>query len=189
MTTLLFVRQSFHPDVIYTIGLILDQAITMAGNRGLLQQQGTIPPPPVASQYTPSSPIASQYTPSPPASQYTPPPPIAPQLTTPPLVTPQYTSPRSEPALPLDQLVPRRRQDADFLLSNNPFASTTTISDKKARRLHAAIDDHTNIADLCKHTGMNMQEIYIALQMLLEQHRIELYEPGGQLARTSLPRM
>ena len=107
----------------------------------------------------------------------TPPPPSAAvelQATPPPL-------PR-ETVFPLEQLIPQRRQDADLLLTDNPFARTAIISDKKARRLHAAIDGHTNVAALCHATGMNIKEVYVALQMLLSQHRIDLYKPDGQPA-------
>jgi hypothetical protein len=85
---------------------------------------------------------------------------------------------------PLEQHIPRRKQDANLLLSENPFAGKASISDKKARRLHAMIDGRTNVADLASATGMNAKEIYIALQILLDQQRIELYDPNGQLAKT-----
>jgi hypothetical protein len=32
---------------------------------------------------------------------------------------------------------------------------------------------------------MDLQEAFAALQLLLAQHRIELYEPGGRLVPTS----
>jgi hypothetical protein len=92
---------------------------------------------------------------------------------------------RQEKVFALEQLIPRRKQDADMLLTENPFASGAMISDKKARRLHAAIDGHSNIANLCAVTGMHSKEVYVALQFLLGQQRIELYTPDGELA--SLP--
>lgn len=107
-----------------------------------------------------------------------PPSPVAALPATPPPI-PQETT------FPLEQLIPQRRQDADLLLTDNPFARPAIISDKKARRLHAAIDGRTNVAALCQTTGMNIKEVYVALQMLLSQQRIDLYKPNGQPA--SLP--
>ena len=73
-----------------------------------------------------------------------------------------------------------------MLLLNNPFGSSAVIPDKRARRIYAAIDGHANIGALCKSTGMNIKEAYIALRLLLDQQRIDLYEPEGQLVNTDL---
>lgn len=89
-----------------------------------------------------------------------------------------------ETAPSLEQLIPRRRQDADLLLSDNPFASRAAISDKDARRLHASIDGSANVATLSEITGMPLKQVYIALQKLLSQRRIELYKPDGQFVKT-----
>jgi hypothetical protein len=146
MATLLFFRKSPHGDLVPAIGAILEQAVAVAGNYGLLL--------PVAA--TPSQSFASQ------------------------------TSPRQEPLPALAELIPRRKTDSNQLLSNNPFASSSVISNKQARRLHAAIDGRTNVANLCEVTGMDMKEVYAALQTLLTLHRIEVYEPGGRLVNASL---
>ena len=84
------------------------------------------------------------------------------------------------------ELIPRRKQDASAMLASNPFASTTIIAHKQARRLYTAIDGHTNVADLCNATGLSLKEAYEALQELLAHQRIELYESGGQLVNASL---
>lgn len=67
------------------------------------------------------------------------------------------------------------------MMSSNPFASPIVISDKQARRLHAAIDGHKSVGDLCNSLGMELHEALAALQVLLTQRRIELYEPNGRL--------
>lgn len=72
------------------------------------------------------------------------------------------------------------------MLSDNPFASSAVISDKQARRLHAAIDGRMNVANLCEATGMDIKEVYAALQTLLTLRRVEIYEPNGRLVNASL---
>jgi hypothetical protein len=142
MVTLLLSRQSPPRDLLLAINAVLNQAIEVAANRGLLTPIGG----PMSQQNVYPSPL-----------------------------------PLPHEVIPsLEQLIPRRRQDANLLLSDNPFAGTTAISDKDARRLHAVIDGHANIATLCEMTGMSGKQAYIALQKLLDQHRIELYEPNGQ---------
>ena len=94
---------------------------------------------------------------------------------------PQQASPPT-PA----ELIPRRKQDASAMLASNPFARTTIIADKQARRLYTAIGGRTNVADLCNATGLSLKEAYEALQELLARQRIELYEPGGHLVNASL---
>lgn len=99
-----------------------------------------------------------------------------------PLVQPQpQTQVAATPAA--DQLIPRRKRDANFMVSNNPFANKDVIADKHARRLHLAIDGHADIAALSATTGLSMKDTYEALRKLLKQNRIELYEPDGQPAR------
>ena|SRR5947209_3333613 len=93
---------------------------------------------------------------------------------------PQQASPPGQA-----ELIPRRKQDASAMLASNPFARTTIIVDKQARRLYTAIDGRSNVADLCNATGLSLKEAYEALQKLLVQQRIELYESGGQLVNAS----
>ena len=175
LTTLLWSAQSLPPDLIPAISIVLEQAIAVAGNRGLLLPVGAPMRPQVMLPFTPTP--ASPFTPTP-AS------PFAPQPASPFTPTPasQFTPhPMSREAVPaLELLIPRRRSDADLMLTDNPFGGAAIISDKKARRLYAAIDGHANLASLCDVTGMSMKEVHIALQKLLGQQRIELYEPGGQ---------
>lgn len=139
MAVLLFFRQSPHLDLVPTVGSVLEQAVILAGNRGLLLPATNVPP--------------SFASPIPP---------------------------------PLTELIPRRKQDANFLLTSSPFASSAVISDKQARRLHAAIDGHTNISGLCNTTGMSIDTVYTALQTLLTQDRIEIYGPSGWIVDSSL---
>ena len=81
----------------------------------------------------------------------------------------------------LSDLVPHRLEDANAMRSSNPFASAAVIADKRARRLYAAIDGRKNVREIATNIGMDSKEVYLALQFLLEQHRVQLYEPGGQL--------
>jgi len=94
-------------------------------------------------------------------------------------------SSQRESQLHLSELIPHRLEDANAMRSSNPFASSAVISNKQARRLYTAIDGRKNFGEICMHTGMNLKEVYLALQSLLEQHRVELYEPEGQLVDIS----
>ncbi len=35
-----------------------------------------------------------------------------------------------------------------------------------------------NVREIATNIGMDSKEVYLALQFLLEQHRVQLYEPG-----------
>jgi hypothetical protein len=112
---------------------------------------------------------------------------IAHATVTPPIL--QFSSPlvqQETMSTAIDQLIPHRKQDANLMLADNPFASKAIISDKAARRLHLAIDGQSNIATLSASTGMNIKETYEALRKLLKQNRIDLYEPNGQPAKNPL---
>lgn len=140
MTALLFLRQNPHLNLAPMIGSILEQAMTVAENRGLLV-------PAERSLHTPER-----------------------------ILSPQEA---------LLQLIPQRRQDSHLLLESNPFAAPV-VSDKKARRLHSAINGHTSVVNLCKVTGMDIQTLFAALKVLLAQNLIEMYTPEGRLIDVSL---
>jgi len=102
-----------------------------------------------------------------------------------PTPTPRPLSQQAAPAL--EKLVPRRKDEGDFMLSSNPFTSSSAvIKDKTARRLYMAIDGRMNVEALCESTGMSMKEVYAALQTLLSQRRIEMHEANGRLVDTKL---
>jgi hypothetical protein len=199
MVALFFVRQVSQVELLAAVNMTLEQALTLAESSSLLTNTGyggnmqmpgyapnmQTPPPPQMplSGHTPNM----QQTPQPPMPGYTPimqtPLPLSgytPNMQQTPLPPP---APVPDVVLPLEQLVPRRKQDADLMLSSNPFANKAAIADKKARRVHGAIDGQTNIAGLCATTGMSMKEVHIALQVLLNQQHIEIYEPGGRLVK------
>ncbi len=88
--------------------------------------------------------------------------------------------PQRQPQPDLLELTPRRSHNAELMRSSNPLASSVDIVDKQARRLYAAIDGRKNVDELSSTTGLNVKEMYAAVQILLVQQRIELYEPGGQ---------
>ena len=80
----------------------------------------------------------------------------------------------------LPDLVPRLKQDARLLVSSSPFASSATIADKRALRIYAAIDGRKTVTELCRNTGMSLQEALAALQTLLTLQRIEIYTLDGR---------
>jgi hypothetical protein len=139
MTTLLFLRKSPHRDFVPAVSAVLEQAVVVAGNRGLLL-------PAAKTSHSPISRVA----------------------------------PQQESLPPFRELIPHRKQEASLMLSSNPFAGSPIIADKQARRLYNAIDGRTNVAGLSDAIGMNLKDIYTALQTLLKQRRIGLYEPGGR---------
>ena len=53
------------------------------------------------------------------------------------------------------------------------------ISDKQAHRLYEAIDGHKTVTDLCRNTGMTIQEVHEAIQTLLSLQYIEIYTSEG----------
>ncbi len=97
-----------------------------------------------------------------------------------PALAPQFS--QVETRFTIEQLIPRRKQDANFLLVDNPFVGKI-IADKRVRSLYSAIDGRTNIATLAESTGMTVKETYEALQKLRKQNRAELFQPDGQVAR------
>ncbi len=200
MVVLFFVRQISQVELLAAMNMTLEQALTLAESSGLLTNTGYSGnlqmPGYMPNMQTPGySPNMQQMpiTPQVPMPGYSPnmqQTPITPQMPMPGYspnmqqpVTPQVPTPDVVPALEL--LIPRRKQDADLMLSSNPFANKAVIADKKARRLHGAIDGHTNIVGLCAATGMSIKEVHIALQSLLIQQYIEIYEPGGRLVKNS----
>ena len=147
MSTILFLRQFSHPDLIKIVNALFEQAAALAEHRGLL---------------TPHD-----------------------------VVTPHYPSfpsrfPQQETASKIDRLIPRRKQDSDLMLAENPFANNVMIADKQIQHFYAAIDGHTNVAMLSESMGATMKETYETVRTLLKQNRIELYEPDGQTARNPL---
>ncbi len=189
MTTMFFLRHNPQLGLIPVINTILDEAMSLAEKRGLLlpatQATGyTLPYP------SPTLPPSAQSQPF--LQAQTPPIQSLPQMTpAPPPFTQGPLPERGGPSMQempsarrapitLAQLIPCRKQDADLLLSSNPFASPAAISDKKARRLHGAIDGQLSVEELCAVTGFTMQEVSVALRILWDQHRIEMQEPGGK---------
>lgn len=96
------------------------------------------------------------------------------------------TTPRQDSLSPTGQLIPYRKQEAAHMLTDNPFKGPAVIANKAARRLYNAVDGRINVASLSGATGMDVKELYAALQVLLEEGRIGFQEPGGQEVDASL---
>ena len=86
-------------------------------------------------------------------------------------------SPDIPPALP--DLVPKRRQDGGLMLSSNPFAHPSGLSDRQAQRLYDAIDGRRSVATLCRITGMNLSDAQQSLQDLMRAQQIDMYTLDG----------
>lgn len=197
MTTMFFLRHNPQLELVPAINTILDEAMSLAEKRGLLLPATQAaagytfpypsPTPPPSAQLpsflrTQAPPIQSLPQTQPPLPMQTPAPPSFTQGPLPGQGVPSMQETPSAWGAPftLAQLIPCRKQDADLLLSSNPFASPAAISDKRARRLHAAIDGQLSVEELCAVTGFTMQEVSAALRILWDQHRIEMQEPDGK---------
>lgn len=147
---LYFLKQVPPTNIVRSISFVMDRAIEAALTRGLL-----LPPP------EPQTPF-----------------PFIPPIT--PLPVQEQTQPVQEKRPNLAQLVPERKQNADLMLSDNPFTHAVVIADKKARRLHAVIDGRATVAQLCSATDMSIQEVCAALRLLWKQERVEVHGSDGQ---------
>ncbi|WP_151728159.1 hypothetical protein [Thermogemmatispora aurantia] len=156
LTYLFFVGYQPQTDLQQAITMLLRQAIGLATQRGLL-----LPLP------APGSPLSG------------------PGPTTvvagPPGTSARVPGPgRQSQPVPLTALIPRRKEDAELLTSENPFARSAAIADKRARRLHGAIDGEQSIAELVQSTGMELADVLAALQILVKMRRVELVDPDGR---------
>lgn len=91
-----------------------------------------------------------------------------------------------ERQLALQNIIPHRIEDPDLLRSSNPLDGSVIIPDRQARRLYAAVDGRQTVDELCRVTHLDMKEIHRALQILLDQHRIQLYTRDGERVDGSL---
>jgi hypothetical protein len=82
---------------------------------------------------------------------------------------------------PLHELVPVRTRSRDSMRSSNPFTSAALISDKRALAFFGAIDGSRTIAEIAALRKMDGRDMVVALRLLLQQKRIQLYTKEGQL--------
>ncbi len=175
----LLAREAVPEDVFAPINHILDQAISIATTYNLL----TAVTPSVSPMQTPqstSAPSAVLQTPQPttgPLVQQTPP--DATQFARPALATPQSTR------LDLLQLIPRPLEQTLGANVGGLLVSKPVIADKQARRVYEAIDGKRTLEEIRVKLYMDLHNIFHAVQFLLMQRRIQLYEPNGQLVESS----
>lgn len=100
-------------------------------------------------------------------------------LSTPPVVMPQKHLSALPALSALSETIPRLKQSAGLLLSNNPFARSVNIVDKQALRLYNAIDGRKTVAELCRILNISPQTAHMSLQMLLSLQYVEMYTPEG----------
>ncbi len=86
---------------------------------------------------------------------------------------------RKERVPPLQVLIPLRCEDADPMWAGN--SQPPVILDRQVRLVYAVIDGRKNVEKLCEFIRMDREEVVRALRIMLSQHRIQLYEPGGRL--------
>ena len=172
VTVFLFLWQLPDQDLWTTIYLALERGLKLAAERGLTFSSEVYPVPLAPPRTQPTS-MAHTSNTAPLRAHSQPVVHVSPPL-----------QPESLP--PLELLIPHRKQDPDLLLATNPFSSAAAITDSRARRLYAAINGRTTVSQLCSSTTMPLSEAYAALQMLLKQQYIEMYDQNGQAVNTSL---
>jgi hypothetical protein len=85
----------------------------------------------------------------------------------------------SNNSLPLMELVPHKiaeEEEGNY----NVVDSSSTISNRQARRLYLAIDGRRNLTNLSTLIQLNGKALWQALYMLLVRKYIQLQEPDGQ---------
>jgi hypothetical protein len=174
-TLLLLHREAVPGNVLASINHILDEAISIATTYNLLPPVTPLvssvqTPPPM-----PATPAILQ-TPQPTTGPLVPPiPSDSTQFSRPASTTPQSTH------LGLVQLIPRPlEQTAGGLLTIKPV-----IADKQAHRVFEAIDSKKTLKEIQIELHMDQHHLIRAVQFLLMQRRIQLYEPNGQLVENS----
>ena len=105
----------------------------------------------------------------------------------------RYTVLPALPSMPLRnaapaplELMPRRVVDQGAMRTNNPFACIPVIKDKQARQLYEAIDGRRTLAELAATTGLEDKEVARALDVLLKENCVRMYDSAGQLVESAL---
>jgi hypothetical protein len=146
MVILLFTQQPPLANLSSNVSRIVEYALSVAKNRGLLVPESAKP-------FSSSPNLAAQ---------------------------------RAQPKqLTLDDLIPRRSQDAASMQADNPFANAVVISDKRARQVYFAIDGKRSIPEVLKAVRMDKEALASALRFLLNEQLIDLYGPDGKPVESS----
>ena len=143
MVISLLTQQMPHPNLLPTIKRILEQALSIAKNRGLLSRGAH----PFLGSLADNLAQAKQFA--------------------------------------FTELIPQWAQDVRAMQADNPFAEAALISDKRARQLYFSIDGKKSIAELAESNRMDQQEFNSAMQFLLKQKHIRLYDPDGKAVDSS----
>jgi hypothetical protein len=181
VTLVLLLREAVSEDVFAPINHILDQAISIATAYNLLTAVTPPVSPMQAPQSTPATPAVLQTPPQPttgPLVQQTPP--DATQFAKSALATPQSTR------LDLLQLIPRPLEQTLGANVGGLLVIKPVIADKQAHRVYEAIDGKRTLEEIRVKLNMDLRNMFHAVQFLLMQRRIQLYEPNGQLVESSL---
>jgi hypothetical protein len=73
-------------------------------------------------------------------------------------------------------LIPRRAEDP----MSNPLSAAKALSEQQLRQVYAVINDRRNIAELCKLTNLDLQDVLQILQKLVVMHLVQIHEPTGR---------
>lgn len=169
---LLFLQNPPAPSILPAINMLFEQSVAIAESFHLLQPLNE------TDQIRNTSPLSNtslnrqSRTPLPPTSG--------------PL---RNTFPEKQPIqIPNNRykIVPHRLEDTAVMRSSNPLSGSVVISNKQARKVYAVIDGHKTIDDICASTALALDEVTTALQILLDQARIRLYDTDGHMIDSSM---
>jgi hypothetical protein len=89
---------------------------------------------------------------------------------------------KQDGAQSLFELIPHQVEDP----MDNPFAASVIIADEHIRRFYTAIDGRRNIHQICMLKHLDKKKASAIVQILLAQHRIQLYTLAGQVVENPL---
>lgn len=84
---------------------------------------------------------------------------------------------KQDGAQSLFELIPYQVEDP----MDNPFAASVIIADEHVRRFYTAINGRRNIHEICMLKQLDEKKASAVVQILLAQHRIQLYTLAGQV--------
>ncbi len=82
----------------------------------------------------------------------------------------------------LFKLIPHQVEDP----MDNPFAASVIMADEHVRRFYTAINGRRNIQEICMLKQLDEKKASAVVQILLAQHRIQLYTLAGQVVESPL---
>jgi hypothetical protein len=96
-------------------------------------------------------------------------------------VSSKHSALQQQRHLSLSDLVPRRIPEAKGVKTGNDEVEPVGLPNRQTYQVYMAIDGQKTVAELVAVTHLSMEEFRASLHILLQRHRVRLYEPGGIL--------